>query len=238
MPIERFYDGISTVYASNPLGMLPRTDPTTYAMFMEDFLTPVGTTDLWLHTQTNGTLAGAATGGCGIITQTLAGADNDLSQLALKSVSFLMTAGKKLFFEAKVKVDKGAAGTIGEQEVFVGLSTVQVGANFTAADGLTMAADDVLGFWSKDGTANLAAIARKTDVESIESAATTYVDATWMVLSIYFNGTTAYFYKDDNGIAALTGYPTAGLCPTLYIKAGEAKPAVLSTDYVFVAVER
>lgn len=238
MAIERFYDGISNVYADNPLGNFPYLDPTKYAIWFEDFIQKPETTIQWLHTQTNGTLANASTGGCGVITQTLGGADNDLSQVALSAATFALTSGKKMFFEAKVKVDKGAAGTIGQQEVFVGLSTVQVGANFTASDGLTMAADDAIGFWSPDGSTNLAAIARATDVESIESAATTYADATNMVLSIYFDGTTAKFFKDDSQIASLTGFPTAALCPTLYIKGGEAKAAVLTTDYVLVAVER
>lgn len=238
MAIERFYDGLSTVYSDNPLGNFPYPDPTKYAVWFEDFVQKPETTTQWLHTQTNGTLASASTGGGGSITQTLAGADNDLSQMALAAATFALTSGKKMFFEAKVKVDKGAAGTIGQQEIFVGLSTVQVGANFTASDGLTMAADDVIGFWSPDGSTNLAAIARATDVESIESAATTYADATNMVLSVYFDGTTAKFFKDDIQVASLTGVPTAALCPTLYIKAGEGKAPVLTTDYVLVAVER
>ena len=127
MAIERFYDGLSTVYADNPLGNLPYPDPTKYAIWMEDFIIEPEATTQWLHTQTNGTLASASTGGTGVITQTLAGGDNDLSQMALASVTVALTAGKKAFFEAKVKVAKGAGGTIGQQEVFVGLATVQVG---------------------------------------------------------------------------------------------------------------
>lgn len=238
MPIQRFYDGISNVSSDGPKGALPYLDPTQWAIWMEDFIFKPETTIQWLHTNTNGTLASASTGGCGIITQTLAGADNDLSQMALAAATFALTSGKKAIFEAKVKVDKGAAGTIGQQEVFVGLATVQVGANFTAADGLTLAADDCVGFWSADGSANMAGVVHATDVESIQTAATTTVDATWMVLSMYFNGTSVVFYKNGAAIASLAGYPTAGLCPTLYIKAGEAKPSVLSTDYVLVAIER
>jgi hypothetical protein len=238
MAIERFYDGISTVYSDNPLGNLPYPDPTKYAIWMEDFILIPEVTTYWTNTNTNGTLAVAETGGTGVATLTMGGADNDLAQLYHKTATFALTSGKKAFFEAKIKVDKGAAGTIGQQELFVGLAAVETGVNFTAADGLTMTSTNCVGFWSMDGSTNLAAISRVADVESIEAAASTYADATSYVLSWYFDGTTIKFYKDDTQIASLTAFPTAAVTPTLYIKAGEAAPAVLTTDYVLVAVER
>ena len=238
MAIERFYDGISTVYADNPLGNLPYPDPTKYAIWMEDFILIPEVTTYWTNTNTGGTLAVASTGGTGVATQTMGGTDNDLSQLYPKTATFALTSGKKAFFEAKIKVDKGAAGTIGEQELFIGLAAVETGGNFTASDGLTMTSTNCVGFWSIDGSTNLAAIIRKADVESIEGAASTYADATFYVLSWYFNGTSVAFYKDDQQIASLATFPTAAMAPTLYIKAGEGKASVLTTDYVLVAVER
>lgn len=238
MAIQRFYEGVNSVSADNPVGMLPYLDPTTWAVWMEDFVLIPEVTSHWLHTQTNGTLGAASTGGCGIMTQTCAGADNDLSQMALKYATIALASGKKTIFEAKVYIDKGAAGTLGEAEVFVGLSTVQVGGNFTAADGLTMTADNCVGFWSPDGTANVSAIVRVADVESIQTPATTYADVTWTVLSFYFDGTSIQFYKNDSLVAKLTAFPTAALCPTIYVKCGEAKPAAIWTDYILVARER
>jgi hypothetical protein len=131
-----------------------------------------------------------------------------------------------------------AGGTVGLQELFVGLGTVQATNNFIAADGLTLAVDNAVGFWSGPTTANISCISRVADVESIQSAATTYALTTAMVLSFYFDGTTIKFYKGDTKIAELFTYPVLGMVPTLWIKCGEAQVASLTTDYILVARER
>ncbi len=231
---DKFLSDLAVGMAGNLRVGVPYMDPASWKLWSEPFVQIPEVTTYWTHTQTNGTLAIGSSG----ITQTLGGADNDLSQLYLATASFALVSGKRALFEAKVRVDKGAAGTIGQQEVFVGLSKVQTSTNFTAADGLTMTVDDCIGFWSPDGSANLAAIARATDVESIEAAASTYADATSYVLRILFDGTTAVFYRDGVGIASLTGFPTAALTPMLFIKAGEGKASVLTSAYVLVATER
>jgi hypothetical protein len=235
---DRFYNGVASVSAANPLGALPYLDPTTWAVWMDDFVLIPEVSTYWTNTNTNGTLGVASTGGCGVATQTMGGADNDLSQLYHKTATFALTSGKKAIFEVKAKVDKGAGGTIGQQELFFGLTSVQTGTNFFAADGLSMTADNCLGFSSYDGSTNLNAIARVSDVESVQTGAAVYADATWMVLSFYFDGTSVYFYKDDVLVATLTTYPTAALAVCLYLKAGEGAASVLTTDYVLVAVER
>lgn len=239
---QRFLNGIASVASDNPVGALPYLDPTKWCIWFEDFVQfpDTAASSAWTDTNTNGTLAVASTLGCGIATQTLGGADNDLSQVYLATATLQIATAKKFIFEAKVKVDKGAAGTIGEQEVFVGLSAVLTGANFTAADGLTMTTDDCVGFWSPDGSASWSCIVRDTDVESIDTAAATMVDATWYVLSWYYDGIgTVKFYVNDVLVASLTDIPEdTALTPTIFIKGGEAKPAVLSTDYLLVARER
>jgi len=237
MAIQRYLDGIGSVDWANPIGMLPYLDPTKYCVWFTDFNRPVEPTTQWLHTTTAGALTYGSTGGTGTAIQTLGGLDNDLSQLALRSATFAMTSAKKFFFEAKVTFGVGA-GTINQQERFVGMSTVQVGANFVAADGLSLAVDDCIGFWSPDGSADMTCVVRATDVQSIQQAAFTAVAATAYVLSIYFDGTTAYFYKDDTLIGTLRAFPTAAMTPTLFIKAGEAQVSVLTTDYVLIAVQR
>lgn len=231
---DKFLSDLSAGMAADLRTGVPFMDPADWKVWYEPMVQIPEVTTYWTHTQTNGTLAVTSSG----ITQTLAGGDNDLSQLYLKTATFALVSGKRALFEAKVKVDKGAAGTIGQQEVFVGLAAVATGNNFTAADGLTMAVDDCVGFWSPDGSTNLAAIARATDVESIEAAASTYADATTYTLQWLFDGTTVTFYKNGTHIASLTGFPTAAIAPMLFVKAGEAKAAVLTTSYVLVATER
>lgn len=231
---EKFLSDLANGMSANLLTTVPYMDPTEWKVWVEPFVQIPEVTTYWTHTQTNGTLAIGSSG----ITQTLGGADNDLSQLYLANASLALVSGKRALFEAYVKVNKGAAGTIGEQEVFVGLSSVLTGANFTAADGLTMTVDNCVGFWSPDGSTNLAAIARVADVESIEASAMTYADVTFYKLQWYFDGTSVYFYKAGAAVTALSAFPTAAMTPMLYIKAGEGKPSVLTTAYMAVAVER
>ena len=236
---DRFLNGVSNVNYDSPFGWYPHISPVTWASHMEEMLVLPSSLG-WTHTQTNGTAAvTSGTYGTGILTQTLGGADNDLSQMQATTATWGMIAGKKAVFEARVKVDKGAAGTIGEQELFIGLASVQTSTNFSAADGIAvMPVDDAIGFWSPDGSTNLNCLNHTTDVESIQVGAAVYADATWMTLSFYFDGTNIFFYKDGVVIAELTTYTTNAIGRTLFIKAGEAKPSVLSCDYLFVAKER
>lgn len=231
---DKFLSDLAAGMAEDLRTGVPYMDPAEWKVWIEPFVQIPEVTTYWTHTQTNGTLAVGSTG----ITQTLTGGDNDLSQMYLATASFALVSGKQAIFEAKVKVDKGAAGTIGQQEVFVGLASVLTGNDFTAADGLTMAVNDAVGFWSPDGSTNVAIITRATDVESIEPAATTYADATFYTLRWLFDGTTVTFYRNGASVGSLTGYPTAALSPMLFIKGGEAKPAVLTTAYVLVVTER
>ena len=99
---ERRLNGVSSVASDNPLGQLPYLDPTKWAILMEDFIVLPDAGEAWTHTNTNGTLAQASTNGCGIITLTMGGADNDLSQLYLQGLCFTLESAKKTIFEVKV----------------------------------------------------------------------------------------------------------------------------------------
>lgn len=234
----RFLNGISTVNGASPLGQLPYPDPTLWAVWQENFIVTPNTSLGWTLTQTNGTLAQAGTGPCGGITLTLGGADNDLAQLYPTLGQFTLESGKKAMFKVKFMVNKASGGTIGEQELFFGLTKVQTGNNFFAADGLSMTADDVVGFSSYDGSANINAVIRVSDVESGEAGITTYADVTALTLAWYFDGTSVYFYVGDTLKAIISAFPTGVMTPCLYIKAGEAKAAILTAYYMFLARER
>lgn len=235
---QRFLTGVSSVAASDPLAELPYLDPTKWMLMMNDMLV-LPTSLGWTNTNTAGTLAVASgAAGCGVATQTMGGADDNLSQLYMTTATMALVANKQAFFEAKVRVDKGAGGTIGQQELFAGLCTVQTGANFFAGDGLSMTVDDCVGFSSYDGSTNLNAVARISDVESAQVGASTYADATYYVLTWYFNGSYIIFYVDGTEVARLFKFPTGAMTPCLYIRAGEGAASVLTTDYVFVAIER
>ena len=241
MAIQRYSEGLNSVSADNPVGMLPYLDPTKWCVWMEDFFFLPEPTSQWTHNATDGIVTCDSAGGTGSLVQSLGGThatDNDYSQIYPKVTvgNFTMASGKKMIFEAKVTV--AAGGTVGLQELFVGLGTVQATNNFIAADGLTLAVDNCVGFWSGPTTANISCVSRVADVESIQSAATTYALATATVLSFYFDGTTIKFYKGDTKIAELFTYPVLGMVPTLWIKCGEAQIISLKTDYILVARER
>lgn len=216
--------GLSSLYPGNP----------AWKLWREDFVQIPEVTTYWTHTQTNGTLGVGANG----MTQTLAGADNDCSQMQLAQGTLALVAAKKAVFEAKIKIEKGSGGTEGLQELILGLSTVQATTNLVAADGSALAVDNMIGFWSGPTAATVAAVVRKADVQSINSACTSYTDATSVILSMYFNGTSVAFYADGTEVARLYAYPTAVLSPVFYIRAGEGKAAVLTTAYAIAAVER
>lgn len=236
---KRFYNGISDVSSDNPLGQFPYLDPTKWALYMEEFIVydVAQSTTYWTLTQTNG--VDSLVAGCGCVALTLGGSDNDLAQLYNTTASWATDTSKKMIFECRFKVDKGAGGTIGQQEIFIGLSSVQTGTNFFDAAGLVRTMDDAIGFLSYDGTTNIDCVQGEADVFSTEAGATTYADATEMVLSWYYDGSTTKFFKDDVEIAELTtNIATSAVTPMLYIKAGEAFASVLTVDYILVARER
>lgn len=241
MAIQRYAEGIGSVTADDPLGKLPYLDRTKWNVWMEDFIVLPEPTSQWTHNATDGIVTCDATGGTGSLVQSLGGThatDNDYSQIYPKVTvgDFTLASGKKMIFEAKVTLT--AAGTLGLQELFVGLGTVQATNNFIAADGLSLAVDNCVGFWSPDATATIRCVSRVADVESVQSSATTYTSGTAMVLSFYFDGTTIKFYKNDARIAELFTYPVLGMVPTLWVKCGEAQLVSLTTDYILVARER
>lgn len=216
--------GLSSLYPGNP----------AWKLWREDFCQIPEVSTYWTHTQTNGTLSVGANG----MVQTLGGADNDVSQMQLAQATFALVAAKKAVFEAKITISKGTAGTEGLQELILGLATVQATTNLVAADGSALAVDNFVGFWSGPTAATISAVVRKADVQSIDAAATLYADATSVILSWYFNGSSVAFYTDGTEIARLYAFPTAAISPVFYVRAGEAKAAVLTTAYAYAAVER
>lgn len=237
MTIARNIDGFSTVIASARHADYRRPLPFDYMELFEDFVAAAsGVPAGWTHTNTSGSLALAS---LSYLTQTLGGSDNDLSQLYPTTAALTIATGKRAHFRWRGKVDKGSGGTEGEQEVYIGLSAVATGTGFIDAGGTALAVNDFIGFASYDGSANISCVCRDTDVESAESAATSYTDGTLLELAWDYDGTTVTFYKDTAQVAQInTNVPTAALTPMLYVKAGEANAAVLTTDYVWTAVER
>jgi hypothetical protein len=236
--LSRFTAGLSTVAQSDPLGGLTIPDTTKWSVWLEDFnmYDVAQGAAYWTLTATNG--VDTITGPNGVLVLTLGGADNDLAQLQLVEAPHAFVAGKKMIVETRLKVTK-AGGTIGQDELYIGLATIATGTNFVAADGLSLAANDGVLFAAYDGSATIQGVSRVSDVESNDSNVGTLVSAVWTTLTIYYDGTAIYFYQDGVQTGSVTSVPpTAILSPTIYFKAGEAQADVLSVDYLGVWSER
>ena len=238
MTLLRNTDGFATTLEPGERhGYFKRPLPFDYFFVYEDFIAaasaiPPG----WTHTNTNGTLALASGTN---ITQTLGGADNDASHLYPTTATITIAAGKRAHFRWRGKIDKGSGGTSGQEEFYIGVGAAQTTTNFVNAGGTALAVDDFIGFAKFDTTNNINCICRKTDVESAESSATTYTDATVLELGFDYDGTTVTFYKDSIQVAEIaTNVPTAALTLHMKVKAGGAHAKVMTTDYIWFAVER
>ncbi len=244
--INRNVGGFSALPASHPLANLDIGNPFKWSKFEEDF-TAYDITQLiggnpWTLTATN--CVDTILGPTGVLTLTLGGADNDVGQLQLAESPFQASSTKRLFFQARFKFAL-ATGTIAANELFIGLATEQTTTNFIAADGLSLAVDNCIGFVKFDAGASMSAVVRVSDAQDLATGALTPTDGTWFTVSFYYDGANTYFYRSSNAdgsdavlVATLTGDTTAVLNPTIYVKAGEAKANVLSVDYVNVYVER
>lgn len=234
-------DGFTALDSSDPLSNVDIGNYRKWAIFYEDFLAydiaqGAGSASYTL-TATNcvDTIGGAT----GTLILTLGGADNDGGQLQLTEVPFKVTSSKKLYFEARVNLTLASGGTVAANEIFVGLASEQTTTNFMNAGGTALAVDDCVGFVKYDAGAAASAVVRATDVESVTTAVWTPTDTTNFRLAFYYDGTKTEFYVDNVLKATSTGtHPSAGMTPTLWIKAGEAKANVLNVDYIFVAAER
>jgi hypothetical protein len=239
MALKRFLNGISDISIGNPLGQLPYLDPTKWAVWFEDFLHyDVAQGDAaWILDVVNAG-ADAVVGPTGVLTLTLTGASDSVG-LQQSNGAWQLTAAKKAIFETRMKIVKGG-GTIGQEGFVIGCTSVQTTTNFMDAPPPTAKAfDDGWGFLSYDASTGITCFQGEADVYSDESSVTTYADDTWMVLSMYWDGTKTTFYKDDTKLCEITtNPPTSVISPVAFISAGEAQTDAIHVDYMLMAVER
>jgi hypothetical protein len=239
MALKRFLNGISDVPSANPLGQFPYSDPTQWRVFYEDWTVyDLAQTDTpeWTYT-----ISGAGTDTIvtpGKLVFTAVNASDDY-QLQLDHGHFFLVANKKAIFETKIKIVKGG-GTIGQEGFVVGLTSVQVAAAFMDGPPPTARAfDDGWGFLSYDATTDIVCFQGEADTFSTEVGVATYADDTYMVLSVYWDGTKSTFYKDDVEICQITSNPPVSvITPCIFFGTGEAQADAFHCDYIFAATER
>ena len=217
--------------------MLPIPDPTAVHVWFDDF--DNFEADQWIITTTEAG-AGSATeavanadNGILVITNDAADNDNDFFQwsgddAATAIETFRFTAGKQLWFKARLKIDE-----VVQSDFVIGLQIIDT-SPLAVTDGVYLMKDD--------GDANLDCYVTKNSTSTTSVAASTLTADTYAVLGFYYNGVDAVeFFKDNTVIARLatTNLPDdEDMTISFGIQNGEAVAKVLSLDYVFVAKER
>lgn len=242
----RYPNGINDVEPTNRLAQLKSLDPARYAIFLDDFLQSDMIADMdgvvasgW--TQTLGTeldLDVSISGATGDLVLASEGGDNEGGQTYLNNATMQLTAGKEAFLEAKLSIT--AAGTIGQEELFIGLADKVTGTSLMAADGSSLDVDECWGFVSLDGEAGIDVEIHDNDVDTVEADVGTLVSATDVTLTLHYDGTDTHAYVDGAKKATIVATHPTGDAQTfmIHFKSGEAEVKTLTIDYVFVALER
>jgi hypothetical protein len=234
----RYKNGVTNVGASDPMRMLQVPDPSLMHMYFNDFdhyvagdwtVTVIGTTPAQALADEDG----------GVITITNSAADNDSLQAQKKGESFLLAAGKKAMFKARFKLSDAT-----QSDFLIGLAitdTVLLDTTSGGADGFT----DGITFVKNDGVATLDVYCQKdaTTGQTSTSGIATLVDATYVTVAWYYDGTGNLEYYVNNAHkgtlnASSTYLPDTELTVSYALANGAAAAKTASIDYILAAIER
>lgn len=232
---SRFPNGIGTVSKADPLGMFGMPDPTKWIVYFNDFHTYVAGD--WTVTEVGSGSRALTDVNGGALLITNAAADNDRNELQKVGEGFLLAAGKKAFFKARVKISDAT-----QSDFLIGLAVTDTTLQGSVdGDGVT----DGIFFNKDDGDANLDIQVQKnaTTGQTRATAIHTVVADTFMELAWYFDGVSELKYYVD-GVhkgtldASSTYLPDTELTVSLAIMNGEAVSKTCTLDYVLAALER
>lgn len=230
---SRFPSGMTNAAPGSPLGMFGLPDPSSWHVYFDDFDT-YNASDWTITTTEAG--AGDATealtdadGGVLLITNDAADNDNDFFQK--KGESFLLEAGKRAFFKARIKTSDAT-----DSDIVIGLQVT---------DTTPLDVTDGIYFLKADDAATLSVICRKnaSTGSTSASAIASMANDTWIELAWFYDGkgSLAYFV---NGAqlgtldASSTYLPDTELTVSFGIQNGAAAAKTLSVDYLLAAKER
>lgn len=232
--VTRFTSGISTTPTpEDPLANYGAADPTQYHVYFNDF--DVYDVTQWVLTTTEAG-AGSATEALtdadgGVLLVTNDAADNDLDFFQLVPESFLLEAGKEVWFKMRFKTSDAT-----QSDLVMGLQI---------KDTTSLDVTDGIYFLKADGAATFDIFVRKdaTTGSNTVAAVATLVSDTWTVMAFYYDGVDkVYYYKDGvrlGSLSAVSTYlPDTELTVSFGIQNGEAVAKTLSVDYIFAAKKR
>lgn len=229
----RFTSGVTNVARENPLGMFGAPDPTLFHVFFDDF-DRYNAADWTITTTEAG--AGSATEALadadgGVLLITNDAADDDLDFFQKKGESFLLEAGKRAWFKARLKVSDAT-----QSDFVIGLQVT---------DTTPLDVTDGVYFRKDDGDTNLDVVCRKnaTTGSTSATAIATVADDTYLTVAWYYDGvdSIAYFVNDQQlgTLDASSSYlPDTELTISFGIQNGEAAAKTMSLDYILAAKAR
>lgn len=223
----RFPNGVTNVGEGSPFADFVAPVPTLFHTFFEDF--DYYTAADWTVTETDSGATEALTDGDGgllLITNTAA--DNDLVSMQKVGESFRFEVGKKLFFEARFKVNDAT-----QSDVAIGLQIT---------DTTPLDVTDGVFFLKADGSTAFSLRVEKNNTATSTASVATLVDDTFIRLGFYYDGVSSIQYFVNGvigGASAVTNLPDdEDMTVTIAIQNGEAVAKTMTVDYIFVAKER
>ena len=218
---------------------------TNQAVFLDDFTGVVldATNDWTVVKDTSATVAITADAATGVLALTSqATTDDDGASIQGNEIWQLpTTAGEKLYFESRFSIASTAGSSVGQMDVWVGLTE-----NFATAPENAFLATNRIGFQLDDGSSLTRLISESGGTETETELASTYnlVDDTYVTLGfIATKGTTTdtveYYHNRKLVGTHTTNVPTALLTPAMVEITGDATGTKsMSVDYIMAAVDR
>jgi hypothetical protein len=217
--------GLREVLSNKPM----QFDP-DYVRYFNDFLVAAdyAATD-WVvtETQAGATQAIAADEVGGALLLTNDAGDDDVCQLQSAEMFAKLTAGKKLWFEAKFKVSDAT-----QSDFFIGLASTDTS--------IIAGTTDSVGFRKLDGTTSMLSITEDNTTETTNTAATVAAD-TYMVVSFYWDGVSSVKFAVNRSVTAVHTTnieQTNKLALTMTLQNGEAVAKTMTVEYIELVMER
>ena len=212
---------------------LPVAHDPDYVVYFNDFINSAdyAATDWTITTTEAGggdateALGADALNGTLVITNDAA--DDDLDSLQLNEEVWALAAGKRLWFETRVKI--ADADT---EDGFIGLCIT---------DTTPLVATDRVGFDVVTTNASIRALTEKDSTETNTDTTKDFADDTFVKLGFYWDGVSRVrFYVDRTLVATHTANvpDNENLAVTVHHQNGDAVADAMTIDYILVVMER
>lgn len=227
--VTRYPNGVTNVLESDIFASLPGPDDSRFIADFEEFAKYLATD--W---STGGVGAGttaAQAGLGGLVRLTDSAADNDNRWIQRNNPNFQLTAGKKLFFSARLAQISDATQT----DVAVGLQIAVAANNFlTPVNGIFFRKDDDTTAWTF--------VSRAASVETTSGAIGAAVAAatTYRLQFYYDGGTDLWAAINGSVLTRITpaALPSVLMGPTFGLQNGDANARNMDIDQFMVLQER